>query len=254
MKYPSSHEPQHAWLIGASRGMGLETARLLIAAGWRVTISARSAATLETTCASVGATALPLDITDREGVAKASAALFREDPPQLVLINAGDYRPMPLAEFDVALFEQLNRVNYLGVVYVLDAVLKPMRDNGGGQILVNVSAAAYRGLPMAAPYSAPKAAALNLAEALQPEARQWGIDLRVINPGFVRSALTEQNSFAMPALMEAENAARRIFSGITQKRFEISFPRRFIWPLKLLRCLPYRLYFALIKRLVAPHG
>ena len=241
---------RHAWLIGASRGMGLETARLLSERGWRITLSSRTPAALEDASAALDATGIPLDITDQAQVNAVAEAVFSEHPPQLVLINAGDYQPMPIEAFDVALFEQLNRVNYLGVVYVLGAILQPMRDSGGGQVLINASAAAYRGLPMAAPYSAPKAATLNLAEALQPEARKWGIELRVINPGFVRSRLTEQNAFAMPALMEPGEAASRIVAGLEQRKFEISFPRRFIWPLKLLRCMPYRLYFAITRRLL----
>ncbi len=250
MREAAKHTQRHAWLVGASRGMGLETARLLSERGWHVTLSARNPGALEEAALSMDASSIPFDITNQAQVNAAAEEIFLDHPPELVIINAGDYQPMPIAAFDVALFEQLNRVNYLGVVYMLGAILKPMREMGGGQILINCSAAAYRGLPLAAPYSAPKAATLNLAEALQPEARQWGIELRVINPGFVRSSLTQQNTFTMPGLMEPGDAARRIVAGIEQRQFEISFPRRFIWPLKLLRCLPYRLYFAITKRLL----
>ena len=115
--------------------------------------------------------------------------------------------PCPWKHSTSHLFERLNRVNYLGAVYVLGAVLPLMREHGGGQILLNASAAGYRGLPRAAPYSAPKAATIHLAESLHPEALRWGIRLRVINPGFVRSRLTAKNAFRMPGLMEPEAAA-----------------------------------------------
>ncbi len=246
-----SDEPRrHAWLIGASSGMGLEVGRLLVLDGWKVTISSRNQARLEQAAGDMGAAPLRLDITDKEAVSLCAHTLFTEHAPELVLVNAGDYRPMPLNDFDVELFEQLNRVNYLGAVYVLGAVLPLMRDAGGGQVLVNASSAGYRGLPHGAPYSAPKAATIHLIESLHLEAADWNIGLRVINPGFVESRLTKKNNFRMPALLTPTDAARRIVLGLDRKHFEITFPRRLIWPLKLLRCLPYRFYFSLIRKLV----
>jgi len=241
---------QHAWLIGASSGMGLEFGRLLVRAGWTVTISAREPTRLRDAATEIGATPLCMDVTDRDAVHASAKQVFSKMVPELVMVNAGDYRPMPLEDFDVDLFERLNRVNYLGAVYVLGSVLPMMREHGDGQVLLNASAAGYRGLPHGAPYSAPKAATIHLAEALQPEAARWGIRLRVINPGFVDSRLTAKNSFRMPGLLTAETAARRIMDGLDDKGFEISFPRRLIWPLKLLRCLPYRFFFWFIGRKV----
>jgi len=245
-----THHRRHAWLIGASSGMGLEFGRLLVKAGWTVTVSAREPTRLRDAANEIGATPLCMDVTDRDAVHASAQQVFAEMVPELVMVNAGDYRPMPLEDFDVDLFERLNRVNYLGAVYVLGSVLPMMREHGDGQILLNASAAGYRGLPQGAPYSAPKAATIHLAEALQPEAARWGIRLRVINPGFVDSRLTAKNDFRMPGLLTAETAARRIMDGLDDKGFEISFPRRLIWPLKLLRCLPYRFFFWFIGRKV----
>jgi len=238
---------RHAWLIGASSGIGLEVGRLLTAGGWRVTLSARSEDRLRAAAARIGAQAEVVDVTNAHAVTAAAARVFAEVPPELVMINAGDYEPMALEAFDVALFERLNRVNYLGPVNVLGAVLPRMRSTGH-QCLITASASGYTGLPYAAPYSAPKAAAIHLAEALQPEAARWGVRLRVINPGFVRSRLTDKNRFHMPGLMEPEAAARRIVEQLDRRGFEISFPRRLIWPLKVLRCLPYGLYLWLMQR------
>jgi NAD(P)-dependent dehydrogenase (short-subunit alcohol dehydrogenase family) len=241
---------KQAWLIGASTGMGLEVARQLVDAGWRVTLSARNEERLLSAAEPLGAQAVALDITDVEQVRRAAAQVFGADRIDVVMVNAGDYEPMPIEAFDAALFERLNAVNYLGPVNVLDAVLPLMRDQNGGEILLNASAAGLRGLPRSAPYSAPKAATIHLAEALRPEAARWGIRLRIINPGFVKSRLTAKNRFTMPGLMEPAAAAQRIVSAIGRSTFEISFPRRLIWPLKLLRCLPYGLYFRIIERRV----
>lgn len=241
---------RHAWLIGASSGMGLEVGRLLVADGWQVTLSARNADRLAGAAAELTCAHAVVDVTDAAAVERVAATLFDDDPPELVLVNAGDYEPMPIEAYDTQLFADLNAVNYLGPVNVLGAVLPRMRDHGGGEILLNASAAGLRGLPRSAPYSAPKAATIHLAEALRPEAKGWGIALRVINPGFVRSRLTAKNRFRMPVLMDPVDAARRIVAGIGGRSFEISFPRRLVWPLKLLRCLPYGLYFRLIERQV----
>ncbi len=230
--------------------MGLEVGRLLVASGWTVTLSARDPERLDLAAAEIGATPLALDVTRKEAVASCAKQLYAQHPPALVLLNAGDYRPMALDEFDIGLFERLNRVNYLGAVYVLGAVMPLMREHGGGQILLNASAAGYRGLPKGAPYSAPKAATIHLAEALHPEAALWGIRLRVINPGFVDSRLTAMNDFRMPGLLQPADAAQRIVDALDSSGFEISFPRRLIWPLKLLRCLPYPLFFGFIRRRV----
>ena len=245
-----SGKTKHAWLIGASAGMGLEVGRSLRQQGWKVTLSARNPERLSAAADDIDAAAVPLDVTDAAAVADAASALFDDDPPDLVLVNAGDYEPMPIEAFDTVLFERLNAVNYLGPVNVLGAVFPLMRKAGGGEILLNASAAGLRGLPRSAPYSAPKAATIHLAEALKPEAGQWGIRLRVINPGFVRSRLTDKNRFKMPGLMTQAEAASKIVAQIGKPNFEISFPRRLIWPLKLLRCLPYGLFFRLIERRV----
>ena len=105
-------------------------------------------------------------------------------------------------------------------------------------------------MPSAAAYGATKAALINMCEALKPELDQHGVALSLINPGFVETPLTDRNDFAMPFLVSADEAARRIAKGLARGKFEITFPRRFTWGLKLLRCLPYAVYFRLVRRLV----
>lgn len=241
---------RRAWLIGASQGMGREVARLLAANGWCLYLSARSRSGLAEVCESTGATPVPFDATDRVATGKAAGRVFRDGPPQVVLMNVGDYRPMPVEDFDVELFDKLMRVNYMASVYLLEAVIPRMRVSGGGQILLNASSAAYRGLPKSAPYGASKAAVLHMAESLRPELRRQGINLRVLNPGFVRSRLTDRNDFHMPFLLEPQVAAQQIVKAIDRNGFEVTFPRRLTYILKFLRCLPYSWYFSLMDRWV----
>ena len=111
------------------------------------------------------------------------------------------------------------------------------------------SVAGYRGLPLAMAYGAGKAALNQLAEINYLELRPRGIGVSLVLPGFVKTRLTAQNDFAMPALLSPEDAARYTLNGLAKGDFEIHYPRRFTLILKLLRCLPYGLYFRLVGRL-----
>jgi NAD(P)-dependent dehydrogenase (short-subunit alcohol dehydrogenase family) len=108
--------------------------------------------------------------------------------------------------------------------------------------------AGFRGLPQSLAYGPTKAALINLAETLYLDLRGRGLAIHVINPGFVKTPLTDQNDFPMPFLIGADVAADRIAAGLRSSRFEIAFPRAFVAILKLLRLLPYRVYFPLVGR------
>ena len=101
---------------------------------------------------------------------------------------------------------------------------------------------------MAQPYGATKAALINLAESLRAETMTRGLDIKIINPGFVRTPMTDVNSFPMPMMIEADVAARALARGLQSKKFEIHFPRRFTILMKILRALPPSLYFRLVKK------
>ncbi|MBO0615173.1 SDR family NAD(P)-dependent oxidoreductase [Thiothrix fructosivorans] len=242
-------KPSVAWLVGASSGIGQALAFALAEVGWKVAISARRIEPLQAMQArNPLLTPYPLDVTDVQSLHQAAAAITRElGDIELCVLNAGDYTPMPLADFDLTLFRKLCDVNYLGVVNGLDAILPLMLTRGRGQILLTASIAGYRGLPKSAPYSASKAAVISLAESLHLELKAKGVLLRVVNPGFVRSPLTDKNAFKMPFLMEVEGAAQAIMRDLPRQNFEIAFPKRFAYLMKALRILPYWLYFKLTK-------
>ena len=72
--------------------------------------------------------------------------------------------------------------------------------------------------------------------------------MSVIHPGFVQTPLTAQNDFEMPALITPEQAAQALIAGWAHGLFEIHFPKRFTTWMKLLRLLPYRAFFAVVRR------
>jgi NAD(P)-dependent dehydrogenase (short-subunit alcohol dehydrogenase family) len=239
-----------AWITGASEGIGRALALSLAREGVKVACSARSADTLfELASAHTGIDAVPLDVTDSTGVARAINQI--EDslrPIDLAVLNAGIYQPVPGGLTDPDVFRDHMEVNYMGVVNSLMALLPRMKERGRGQVAIVASVAGYRGLPQASAYGPTKAALINLAEILRLELRDSGVDIRLVNPGFVATRLTDQNDFRMPSLLTPEQAAAFIIKGLQGKDFEIAFPRGFVASLKLARLLPYRWYFPIIAR------
>lgn len=244
-----------AWLTGAGRGIGRAVALRLAGEGVDLAVSARTAEDLETLAAeSAGARGTirpyPLDVTDRDAVGSSFAAIEREmGSLDLVILNAGTHKPLSVENFATDPFRTLMEVNFMGVVNAMAAILPALMQRRAGHIAVVASVAGYRGLPTASAYGASKAALINMCEALKPELDLHGIRLTLINPGFVKTPLTDRNKFKMPFLMEVDAAADRIVAGLKSERFEVTFPKRFTWGVKVARCLPYALYFALTRRM-----
>jgi short-subunit dehydrogenase len=240
---------RRVWVIGASTGIGAALARELINAGARVALSARSRERLVALAAGSDAVVAPLDITDRAAVrAVASTVRAALGALDLVIVVAGTHSPMSADRFDLDRAEQLLAVNLHGPLNCLDAVLPTLLAQRTGGIALVASVAGYRGLPQALIYGPSKAALIHLAEGLYLDLRKAGIGVYLVNPGFVDTPLTQRNEFAMPALMTADKAARRTLDGIAAGRFEIHYPRRFTFWLKLLRLLPYPAYFWAVRR------
>jgi NAD(P)-dependent dehydrogenase (short-subunit alcohol dehydrogenase family) len=243
------------WITGASSGLGAALACRLARAGSTVAVSARRQDKLAALAAEAKGPGklvpVPLDVEDPEQL-RAAVERIEQDlgPIGQAVLNAGSHRPVDPRALALDDFRKLVEVNLMGTVNCLAAVLPPMLARGRGRIAIVASVAGYRGLPTAAAYGMTKAGLINLAEALRVELAPCGIIVQVVNPGFVRTPLTDRNKFPMPFLMEPETAAEALFRGLRSDRFEIAFPRRFIWIMKLLRCLPAPLAFAVTRRLL----
>ncbi len=238
------------WVIGASSGIGAETARLLLAKGARVALSARRVDLLHTV-ANFHPRALVagLDIVDPDSVQAAYAQIVKEwQGVDIVLIVAGAYNEMRADSFDLAIARNMLELNLHGPLNCLDAVLPGLLAQGHGAIGIVSSVAGYSGLPKALIYGPSKAALINLCESLYLDLRPRGIGVYMINPGFVDTALTAGNDFPMPALMTSPDAAKEIVRGMERGNFHIHFPKRLSNVLRFLRLLPYRLYFWIIHK------
>ena len=128
--------------------------------------------------------------------------------------------------------------------------MTPMMERRRGHIAVVASVSGYVGLPGAASYGATKAALNVMCEALHPDLARSGVQISIVNPGFVDTALTRKNDFPMPFLISAEEAADLIAKGLSAGKFEIIFPWKMAVAIRFLHALPHRLRFALTKRML----
>jgi short-subunit dehydrogenase len=240
------------WITGASSGIGLELARLMAAKADLVAISARSAESLSDLADEQPAvTAHPLDVTDAETVRACAQAIETQSGGiDLAVLNAGTWTLMDAADLDLKAVRAGVEVNYMGVIHAIDALLPGMLARGRGHIAIVASVAGYRGLPKAVAYGPTKAALINLAETLRAELAPRGITVSVVNPGFVDTPMTEDNPFPMPAIISAQEAARRLLDGLERRQYEIIFPKRFVYALKLLRILPNAAFIRAVRRFV----
>lgn len=241
------------WITGASSGIGRALALRMAADGWTVAASARGADALSGLAAEAQGgriRAFPLDVTDHAACVDVAGRIERGlGPIATAVLAAGTHLPVDARRFAVSDIRRLVEVNLMGVVHAVDAVLPGMAARRAGRIAIVSSVAGWRGLPTAAGYGATKAALINFAESLKFDLDHLGIVTQVVCPGFVRTPLTDRNPFPMPFLIEAEDAAERLYRGLRGDRFEIAFPRRFAMILRLLRLLPDRAYFPLLHRL-----
>ncbi|MBX3412357.1 MAG: SDR family NAD(P)-dependent oxidoreductase [Pirellulales bacterium] len=243
------------FLTGASSGIGRALAPLLAADGHAVALVARRVHLLDEvaeTIRAAGGRALPIecDVADFSSVQLAVQRCEDElGPVDRLIANAGMGRPTPVRNFRSSDFEVALATNFMGLVYCVEATLPGMLRRGGGQIVGVSSPAGWRGIPGSGAYSSSKAAMTNLLESLRIELLDQRVSVTTIEPGFVRTEMTDQNDFQMPFLLEPEDAARRIHRAILRRRRVFAFP----WQIKVLfkstNLLPLAIYDRLFARL-----
>ena len=251
---------KNCWIVGASYGIGEALARKFYDSGYDVILSARSLEKLDQLKQNLlndfdsknnrnEILTSVLDVSDLSSIQKSFAELLEKfEKIDLVIFCSGLYKPMSVSDFDLDFAKKIVDVNFIGFLNLLHVVKAQMYKQKSGHIAAISSVAGYCGLPQSFAYGASKAGLINLCEGIYPELQRAGIDLSVINPGFVKTRLTDQNSFKMPFLISSKEAAEIIFYGLEKKYFEIHFPKKFTFILKFLRILPYQIFFFLTKK------
>lgn len=246
-----SREPSSnrlAIITGASSGIGLALSNELARRGWAVGLLARREDLIGDQVARLRAAghkaaAVACDVTSAESVRQAVGKVETElGPTGLAIANAGLGLQSPARKFDLAEAEAMMRTNFFGMLYLFDAVIGGMLARGTGHFVGIASLAGLRGLPASGIYSASKAAMQAFLEAVRVELAGNDIRVTTVNPGFVRTAMTEKNRFRMPFLMEVERAAELIVNGLERGAAVIEFPLGTSLMMRVARALPNAIY------------
>jgi NADP-dependent 3-hydroxy acid dehydrogenase YdfG len=232
------------WIVGASEGLGRALAERLSRAGATLILSARSEDRLHDLARSLPgpARALPLDVRDRAGVEAAARTLPQIDG---VIWLAGVYWPMAAGEWNTGQAEAMADINFTGALRVLGTVVPGFVARDRGHVVLIGSLSGFRGLPGAIGYGAAKAGVMHLAENLRADLHGSGVKVQLVNPGYIRTRLTEKNDFAMPFIVDPDTAADKVVAAMRTGRFQTNFPRLFSWLFRGSLFLPAALYYRL---------
>jgi len=245
---------KNIWIIGAGDGIGLALTKALAEGGANLILSGRNQQRLKDALKIIeqpATNALPLDVTDVQSVADAWEKLTKKwGVIDYFIYNAGEYEPMESFRMTQVSAEKANKivdVNLKGFITCLGFIIPQFIEQGSGNISVTASVFGYFGMPKSFAYGASKAALINLAETMRLELSQKNINVQVINPGFVKTRMTDKISADMPFIISPEEAAENIIKKLGKNVFEIHFPAKFSWPLKLMRLLRYEIFFPLVR-------
>jgi len=242
-----------ALITGASSGIGAALSKLLARQGITVALAARREDALQSLAAEIqaaggSASVHALDVADP--VATTAAIQAADDALgglDLVIANAGVGKGLWSGKLTWAECAEIVAVNVSGATATLCAVLPRMVERKRGHLVGVSSIAAYRGLPKFAPYSASKAYLSTFLEALRADLRGTGVSVTDVRPGYVRTAMTTNNS-SMAFSITAEDAAERIWKAIRRRSSVTTFPLPMAAGAHFLAALPNPLFDRMMGR------
>ncbi len=242
-------------ISGASSGIGLALARLYLERGATVAVFARRGELLQTLAAEFPEKVFcyALDVRDASAILQAAADFMtRVGVPDIVIANAGVSRGT-LTEYveDEAVFQNVMDINVLGMVKTFQPFLKAMRVAKQGTLVGIASVAGFRGLPGSSAYSASKAAAISYLESLRVEMHGSRVKVVTVCPGYIKTPMTDINTYSMPFILDADVAAKRMARVIASGTSFAVVPWQMGVVGWVMKRLPNWLYDALFSK--APH-
>ncbi len=232
------------WIVGASAGLGREVALQVSATGAVVILSARNEYELNQLADACPGRAevVPMDVADDASVANAYSAAGQIDG---IIFLAGVYWPQSAREWNREQVNMMLDINLTGAARVLGHVVPDMVERDAGHIVITGSLSGFRGLPGAIGYGSSKAGIMSLAESMYMDLRTTGVDVQLVNPGFIRTRLTDKNEHSMPFIMEPDVAARVVFEHMQGNSFSRSYPTLFASFFRFTQFLPNFIYYRL---------
>jgi short-subunit dehydrogenase len=243
-------------IIGGTFGIGHELAKKYLGKSENLIILGRNEEKLgvikeEFSTTDTNIITKKLDVTSLEECQKVIDLIISEIKKiDLVVYASGFYKPNNTFDVDLDLYRKTIEVNFMGLINVMSKVLPQLKKQQSGHIAMISSLAGFFGLPNSSGYGPSKAAMMNYSESIYNDCKKNNIYVSVINPGFVKTRLTDQNDFYMPFLMSAEKAADIIYKGLEKKKYDITFPFVMSLIFKTLRILPKPIFLFLIKFMV----
>ncbi|MDA8256191.1 MAG: SDR family oxidoreductase [Betaproteobacteria bacterium] len=240
------------FITGASSGIGAALARHYAATGVTLGLAARRRDRLLQLAAEIPGSHVcyALDVGDATALQTAAADFIAHHGcPDIVIANAGvSVGTLGDDASDLAVLDRVFRTNVTGMAQTLQPFIAAMKARGSGRLVGIASVAGIRGLPGAGAYSASKAAAIAWLEALRVELRGSGIKVVTIAPGYIATPMTAVNTYPMPFLLPADQAARRFAVAIERGTSYTVIPWQMGVVAKLLRLLPNPLFDAVFAR------
>lgn len=238
---------QHVFITGASSGLGQALARRYAADGARLGLLGRRAQALEALASSLPGQhrCYAVDVSDRAALHAAAQDFIAHcgGRVDVVIASAGvSAGTLTEAGEDYAVFKEIVDTNLLATVATFEPFIAGMRAARAGRLVGIASVAGVRGLPGAGAYSASKAAVATYCESLRLELAQAGVRVVTIAPGYVKTAMTAHNPYAMPFLMEADAFAGRAHAAIARGVSYRVIPWQMGVVAKLMRLLPDAVY------------
>ncbi len=156
----------------------------------------------------------------------------------MVILNAGISLGHSLEMTPFKDFKKLYDVNLLSNHAILEILLPHFKSQGSGKIVFISSLASLFSMPSSKAYSSSKRALNAYAEGIRYKCKPYGIKVINILPGFIKSELTDKNSFHMPFLLSTEDGAEIIKRAIDKNKKFYPFPKRFYFFILLFRLFP----------------
>lgn len=215
----NTNEGKKAIIVGASSGIGREVAQLLIADGWLLGIAARREEPLLElkAMAPERVEVQAIDITKSDANEQLMSLIGRLGGIDLYFHASGIGKQN--RELDTEIELRTMETNAVGFTRMINTAFRYFAEQGKGHIAAITSIAGTKGLGPAPAYSATKALQVTYLQALEQQAHQRGLNIRItdIRPGFVDTALLNDN-FKYPMLMRPETVAQDIVRNIYRKR------------------------------------
>ncbi|MGQ3302522.1 SDR family NAD(P)-dependent oxidoreductase [Reyranella sp.] len=232
-------------ITGASSGIGAALARALAAPGRTLALLGRNTERLEAVAGACRAkcatcSTATLDLSDAARLATVLEEVERVSSIDLVIANAGILagRSADDAVETAGVARQVLETNLLATVDLIHLVLPAMRRKGRGSIVFVASLASLVPLPDAPAYSASKAGLLSYGLALRDAVAAEGIRVVVACPGFVATAMAGRHLGPRPGEISADDAAKRILTGLQHNKAVIGFPLVPYWLSRLSQLVP----------------